>query len=94
MEIDRTIVATNGPQHSAPPALDETGGTGEFTRGTVVGRYLLLDRLGAGGIGIVYAAYDPELDRKVALKLVLPAQGGSEAGRARLLREAQALSTT
>jgi eukaryotic-like serine/threonine-protein kinase len=47
-------------------------------------------------MGLVYAAYDPELDRKIALKLLLPALEGSNdvstEGRTRLLREAQALA--
>jgi tetratricopeptide (TPR) repeat protein/predicted Ser/Thr protein kinase len=62
-------------------------------RGTAVGRYTVLSRLGAGGMGVVYVAYDPELDRKVALKLLRP--GGSHKrpqARGRLLREAQALA--
>ncbi|RKG95115.1 serine/threonine-protein kinase [Corallococcus sp. CA053C] len=58
-----------------------------------VGRYLLLRRLGQGGMGVVYAAYDPDLDRKVALKLLHPnAQGNAEEARSRLLREAQAMA--
>jgi tetratricopeptide (TPR) repeat protein len=60
-------------------------------RGATVGRYLVLALVGRGGMGEVYAAYDPELDRKIALKL-LHAGGGADvaAGRARLLREAKA----
>jgi len=62
-------------------------------RGDVVGRYLVLDKVGSGGMGIVYAAYDPELDRKIALKLLRPGvRGRAEVARARLLREAQALA--
>src|SRR5262245_23168779 len=59
-------------------------GMSALERGALVGRYVVLDRLGEGGMGGVYAAYDPELDRRVALKLV---RGGAE--DAGLLREAQ-----
>lgn len=55
-------------------------------------RYVLLDRIGSGAAGVVFRAYDPELDRQVAVKLM---HGGPDAGRreqARLLREAQALA--
>ncbi|HUS64516.1 MAG TPA: serine/threonine-protein kinase [Kofleriaceae bacterium] len=63
-------------------------------RGSALGRYLVLEQRGAGGMGVVYSAYDPELDRKVAIKLVRhdpTATGGSD-GRARMLREAQAIA--
>jgi len=61
-------------------------------RGAAVGRYVALDRIGSGGMGVVYAAYDPELDRRVALKLLRPDRFSGEADRLRLLREAQALA--
>ncbi len=67
----------------------------ELAPGELVSRYVIVSRLGAGAMGVVYAAYDPELDRKVALKLVRPNAaigGGASEGPARLLREAQALA--
>ncbi|MEZ4450255.1 MAG: serine/threonine-protein kinase [Nannocystaceae bacterium] len=64
---------------------------GETRLSTRVGRYALLRRLGAGGIGVVYSAYDDELDRKVALKLVAADRLGP-ATVARVRREAQALA--
>ncbi len=65
--------------------------SGALERGTAVGRYLILDRLGEGGMGVVYAAHDPELDRKVALKLLRPDRAATEAAL-RLQREAQAIA--
>jgi len=61
-------------------------------RGTSIDRFLVIEPLGEGGMGVVYAAYDPELDRKVAIKLLHPRVGDSADLRARLLREAQAMA--
>jgi serine/threonine-protein kinase len=58
-----------------------------------VSRYILLGLVARGGFGAVYSAYDPELDRKVAVKLL---HGGvklaDEEARTRLVREARALA--
>jgi serine/threonine protein kinase len=60
--------------------------------GDSVGRYVIERVLGAGGMGVVYAAHDPDLDRRIALKLLhVGAAAGAEA-RTRLLREARAMA--
>ena len=56
-----------------------------------IGRFLVLGRLGSGGMGVVVEAYDPELDRKVAIKLLKSSRARSDS-QARLLREAQAMA--
>jgi hypothetical protein len=59
--------------------------------GDRVGRFVVEARLGEGGMGVVLAARDPDLDRRVAIKL-LRAGADSPGYRARLVREAQALA--
>ncbi len=61
-------------------------------KGTSLGRYVLLEKLGAGGMGEVFAAYDPHLDRKIALKLLRAGSLSANEGKARLVREAQAMA--
>jgi tetratricopeptide (TPR) repeat protein/predicted Ser/Thr protein kinase len=58
--------------------------------GTLVSRYRILSRIGEGGMGEVFLAHDPSLDRRVALKFLLPAEAGDAAARRRLVNEAQA----
>jgi hypothetical protein len=72
VDLDGTQ-ATLSPLSSQPGA--ETGAeSGPILPGTIIGRYVVLSALGAGAMGIVLAAYDPELDRKVALSCSSPAR--------------------
>ncbi len=65
----------------APPqAPDELGR---------LGPYRVLSVLGAGGMGVVFQAEDPQLRRRVALKVMKPVLAASESARKRFLREAQ-----
>src|SRR5689334_6114391 len=56
-----------------------------------IGRYTVVRRLGEGGMGTVWSAYDETLDRRVAIK-VLSGRNRSEQSRGRMLREAKALA--
>lgn len=62
-------------------------------KGETIGRFVVLDTVGAGAMGVVFSAFDPELDRKVAIK-VLPCSSGGSPGRrhARFLVEARAMA--
>ncbi len=59
--------------------------------GTKIGRFVVVRELGAGGMGAVYAAHDPQLDRQVALKVMRESRGDEE-DRVRMLREGQAMA--
>jgi len=92
----RSLVATVVRVSVAPEdekVNDEQPGAASLPRGTNLGRYVLLDCIGRGGMAVVYAAFDPELDRKVAVKLLRTDLPGTPAElRASLLREAQSMA--
>ncbi len=71
-----------------PAALTDTPATGAGW-----GSFSLLARVGHGGFGEVYRAWDPNLQREVALKLLLPGAVGGEAEYEAMLREARALAS-
>jgi tetratricopeptide (TPR) repeat protein len=77
-----TNLVTTIDAESSPSALDAVAEA-------QIGRYVLRGVVGTGGMGVVVAAYDPELDRQVAIKLVTTE---SDEAHARLIREAQAMA--
>lgn len=92
---------SGAPGPGVPHAIDDDArpqrisGTGPLRPGSHIGRYVVRNKLGRGGMGIVYGAYDPLLGRRVALKLVRH-RDANEAIEVhvdeRLRREAQALA--
>ncbi|MEM9453089.1 MAG: tetratricopeptide repeat protein [Myxococcota bacterium] len=99
--VDPRLLDTDGA--FSPTAVTQSSGeilsepAAMLPQGAKLGRYVVIDKVGAGGMGVVYAAYDPELDRKVALKVLR--RGALASGRSsgdkqrdRLMREAQAMA--
>ena len=101
-EDETTNVQTVGgvPPPDSPPS----GGRGQtieldvLESGTTIGRYVLKKVIGRGGMGVVYVALDPSLNRRIAIKILHTTKGSAnlndpEGAAARLLREAQAMAT-
>ncbi len=87
-DIDSIAEHAGALLHDARPrALFEHG-----VAPTRIGRYAVLRRVGEGGMGVVYAAYDEDLDRRIAIKLVRGVYTRGPEAAARLRREAQALA--
>ncbi|MEM9462061.1 MAG: tetratricopeptide repeat protein [Myxococcota bacterium] len=90
LSSDHTARAPQPP----PAPVDYLASIVEFTQtlpGSTIGRYVVLETIGKGGMGTVLRAYDPKLRREVALKR-LRSLKPDEDSEARLVREAQALA--
>src|SRR5581483_11013707 len=102
-ETCQELLAASATTASAAPSLRDgslkvesrIGADATFAQGTHIGRYTIMGLVGRGGMSDVYAAYDPELNRKIALKFIRDDPAGphrAAAGRLRLLREAKAIA--
>ena len=77
---------------SRPPPHDDTVDEAAHPRHRQFGRYLVTSTLGRGAMSIVHGAYDPELDRKVAIKVWRSSEARNPYIQRRMLREARALA--
>ncbi len=69
----------------------DAGAATSLAPGDRIGRFVIGPEIGTGAMGVVMAAFDPDLDRRIAIKVLRPELGGNEA-RARMVREAQAMA--
>jgi tetratricopeptide (TPR) repeat protein len=99
---DATLASDDSPDDTVDGV--NTAMLREKARGSLFGeyeapkvdRFVILNKVGQGGMGEVFAAYDPQLDRQVAVKVLLrhgpPGETDADPQQARLLREARALA--
>jgi tetratricopeptide (TPR) repeat protein/predicted Ser/Thr protein kinase len=91
---DERIGSTVRPR-STEETVEGTGGTAPpddqpLVRGDLVGRYVVLEPIGRGAMGVVYKAFDPQLDRAVAVKLLV--DESDDTAKRRAVREAKAIA--
>lgn len=87
------ITGRDAPTRPSMRGAPVKGDTSSSLRGgDLVGRYVVLGIIGAGGMGIVYLAYDPELDRRVALKVLRPEFSHLDTVGPSLLQEAKSMA--
>ncbi|MDX2089885.1 MAG: serine/threonine-protein kinase [Kofleriaceae bacterium] len=72
--------------------MSDTASETLIRKGAKIGRFVVEDQLGAGGMGLVFAAHDRQLDRRIALKVLRTLTSEDESHRMRLLREGQAMA--
>ncbi|HSR98377.1 MAG TPA: serine/threonine-protein kinase, partial [Kofleriaceae bacterium] len=85
------VMAGAPPTVESAPIPGPSAEPGRLAYGAVLGRYVIEELIGAGGMGVVYRARDPDLGRAVAIKQLGRVRSDWQ-WRARLLREAQAMA--
>lgn len=92
MEHERTGRSTDGPRQTVSTS-DLAQGIGQIlSAGQKLGRYVVVEPIGSGGMGTVYRARDQELERFVAIKILSPGLVTGEESRRRFRKEALALA--
>src|SRR5262245_6208669 len=78
---------------TSPRPRGREAGAGRYRTGERMGPFLLREKLGEGGMGLVFAAVDVESSRKVAVKVLPAARGSAQEAELRFEREANALAS-
>ena len=89
------LVLSQTPDNTLDQLCNKLIPFSQFSPGKTIGRYITVKPLGLGGMSEVYSAYDPELDRRIALKLMrtdVYADSRIESNVTRLMKEAKAMA--
>ena len=99
VDEDRTRLTRSMPLHGSADTGPHAGEAAadlarSLSPGRMLGRFMILGALGEGGMAVVLRAYDPELDRQLAIKVMRGDVYGERAsiGQSRIHREAHALA--
>jgi eukaryotic-like serine/threonine-protein kinase len=90
--LSREVAAGATSSGAAEPGAAGSGASRSLGRGARLGRYSIVEPLGAGGMGVVYRARDEKLERDVAIKMLGPGVLTGEEARRHFRREALALA--